>query len=56
VHADDGPERSDLRTRLARTAGLVRAESFPAVAGEHCRECEFVPICPIKSAGAVTAQ
>ena len=56
AQADDGPERTDLRTRLAHAAALVRAESFPAVAGDHCRECEFLPICPIKSAGAVTAQ
>jgi superfamily I DNA/RNA helicase/RecB family exonuclease len=52
----DGPERTELRAQLARSAALVRAESFPAVAGDHCRECEFVPVCPIKSAGAVMAQ
>jgi hypothetical protein len=34
----------------------VRAEQFPAVAGDHCRDCAFVPLCPIKSAGAVVAQ
>ncbi|RYP87694.1 ATP-dependent helicase [Nocardioides guangzhouensis] len=53
---DDGPQRDDLRGRLGRTAALLRAESFPAVAGQHCRDCSFVPICPIKSAGSVTAQ
>ena len=50
---------SELRQRIRaalRTAGLLRAETFPAVAGQHCRECSFVPICPIKSAGSVTAQ
>jgi RecB family exonuclease len=56
VQADDGPERAELRAQLARSAALVRAESFPAVAGDHCRDCEFVPVCPIKSAGAVMAQ
>ncbi|HET8960678.1 ATP-dependent DNA helicase [Nocardioides sp.] len=55
VQADDGPERDELRVRLAQAAALVRAESFPARAGDQCRECDFVPICPIKSAGAVTA-
>ncbi|GAB3785130.1 ATP-dependent helicase [Nocardioides ungokensis] len=53
---EDGPQREELRSQLERTAGLLRAETFPAVAGQHCRECSFVPICPIKSAGAVTAQ
>ena len=53
--ADDGPERTALRDRLARAASLLRTESFPAVAGQHCRDCDFVPICPIKSAGSVVA-
>jgi superfamily I DNA/RNA helicase/RecB family exonuclease len=56
LHDDDGAQRADLRARLDRTAALLRAESFPAVAGQHCRDCSFVPICPIKSAGPVTAQ
>jgi RecB family exonuclease len=51
--ADDGPERVALRARLARAAELLRSESFPAIAGQHCRDCDFVPICPIKSAGHV---
>ena len=51
--ADDGPERAALRGRLARAAELLRTENFPAVAGQHCRDCDFVPICPIKSAGSV---
>jgi superfamily I DNA/RNA helicase/RecB family exonuclease len=54
--SDDGPERAALRVRLARAASLLRAENFPAVAGTHCRDCEFVPICPVKSAGAVMGQ
>jgi len=56
VHADDGPQRTDLRARLAHSAALVRAESFPALAGDHCRECDFVSICPVKGAGSVTSQ
>jgi RecB family exonuclease len=54
--ADDGPERTALRGRLARAASLLRTENFPAVAGNHCRDCEFVPICPVKSAGPVVSQ
>jgi ATP-dependent exoDNAse (exonuclease V) beta subunit len=53
---DDGPERVALRLQLDRAAALVRAENFPAVAGEHCRDCDFVPLCPIKGAGSVVAR
>ena len=53
--ADDGPERDELRTRIARAAALLRAETFPAVAGGHCRDCAFVPGCPVKSAGSVVS-
>ncbi|HEY0951534.1 ATP-dependent DNA helicase [Nocardioides sp.] len=56
VQPDDGADRSLLRERLARTAALLRAESFPSIAGQHCRECPFVSICPAKSAGSVTSQ
>jgi superfamily I DNA/RNA helicase/RecB family exonuclease len=51
---DDGPERTALRQQLDRAATLVRAESFPAVAGDHCRDCDFRSICPIQGAGSVT--
>jgi RecB family exonuclease len=51
--ADEGPERTALRGRLSRAASLLRNETFPAVAGQHCRDCDFVPICPIRSAGHV---
>ena len=54
AHADDGPEREQLRAGLARAATLIRDETFPAVPGPHCRECTFVPICPVKGAGSVT--
>jgi hypothetical protein len=56
LQPEDGPGRAALREQLRHTAGLLRAESFPAVAGQHCRDCSFVPICPIKSAGSVTDQ
>jgi superfamily I DNA/RNA helicase/RecB family exonuclease len=47
------PTRTTLTNALGLTAELIRAESFPAIAGPHCDGCDFVPICPIKSAGAV---
>jgi superfamily I DNA/RNA helicase/RecB family exonuclease len=53
VQADDGAERGDLRLRLQRAASLLRTENFPAVAGQHCRDCDFVPLCPVKSRGSV---
>jgi len=54
VQPEDGRARTDLRAGLSRAAELLRTESFPAVAGQHCRDCRFVPICPARSAGAVT--
>jgi hypothetical protein len=56
VQPDDGRGRAELRGHLARSARLLREESFPAVAGDQCRDCSFVPLCPIKSAGPVTHQ
>jgi RecB family exonuclease len=56
AHADDGAERLALRAGLARAADLVRAETFPATAGAHCRDCPFTAICPAKGAGSVTVQ
>ena len=56
AHDDAGPERAVLRAGLARAAELVRAETFPATAGPHCRDCPFVAICPAKGAGSVTVQ
>jgi superfamily I DNA/RNA helicase/RecB family exonuclease len=53
---DDGPERTALRLQIERAAALVRAESFPAVAGDHCRDCDFQSLCPIQGAGSVTSR
>jgi superfamily I DNA/RNA helicase/RecB family exonuclease len=52
--AADGPERERLRTEIAVAATMLRTEQFPAVPGNHCRDCSFVPICPARSAGSVT--
>ena len=49
------PDRSGRRSASAArrvAADLVRAETFPAVAGPHCRDCPFVAICPAKGAGS----
>jgi superfamily I DNA/RNA helicase/RecB family exonuclease len=56
AHAEDGPEREALQVGLSRAASLVRGEAFPAMTGQHCRECQFVAICPAKSAGSVITQ
>jgi superfamily I DNA/RNA helicase/RecB family exonuclease len=53
VHAAGSAARTVLEESLDATAAMVRAEIFPAVAGPHCDACTFVPLCPIKSAGAV---
>ncbi|MEZ0579162.1 ATP-dependent helicase [Nocardioides sp. MH1] len=55
AHAEDGPERDDLRERLGRAAEMVRAERFPAIPGVQCRTCTFVPLCPARSSGSVIA-
>ncbi len=54
AQADDDPVRRGLRDGLVRATDLLRREEFPAVAGAHCRDCQFVPVCPVKSAGSVT--
>ncbi|WP_139978245.1 ATP-dependent helicase [Nocardioides litoris] len=51
----DGPERRRLRGEIGVAATLLRTEQFPAVPGPHCRDCDFVPVCPARSAGSVTA-
>jgi superfamily I DNA/RNA helicase/RecB family exonuclease len=52
-HTDGSGARADLEIGLDAATAMVRAEIFPAVAGAHCEHCTFVPLCPIKSAGAV---
>ena len=40
AQAEDGPERDGAARPAGRTAAqLLRAEQFPAVAGQHCRDC-----------------
>jgi superfamily I DNA/RNA helicase/RecB family exonuclease len=54
--AAESDERAGLQAEIGLTAELLRAEVFPAVPGEQCRTCPFVPICPAKSAGSVVSQ
>lgn len=54
-HRDGDAPREALRASLALAAGRVRAEEFPAVAGDHCRGCAFLSLCPAKGAGSVVA-
>jgi hypothetical protein len=56
AYDDDAPERVGLRAQLERAAALVRGETFPAVAGDHCRDCDFRSICPVQGAGSVTSR
>ena len=53
--ADDSAEREQLHQALATTAAMIRAEVFPAISGQHCRDCDFVSLCPIKGAGSVVS-
>ncbi len=54
VPQPDGPAREALRERIGHAARLLREESFPASAGQQCRDCSFTSICPVKGAGSVT--
>ncbi|WP_232679382.1 ATP-dependent DNA helicase [Nocardioides sp. R-C-SC26] len=54
--APDGPQRRALGQRIAVAAGHLRAETFPATKGDHCRDCAFVSSCPVMGAGSVTGR
>lgn len=55
AHGDDSEVRTELRRQLAVAAQRLRAEELPAVSGDHCKRCDYLSLCPIKGAGAVTA-
>ncbi|WP_235537343.1 ATP-dependent helicase [Nocardioides sp. Soil805] len=50
---DESPEREDLRVALSTAAGYLRREEFPAIPGDHCKDCPYVSLCPAKGAGSV---
>ena len=41
---------------LAVAAGYLRREEFPAIPGDHCKDCPNVSLCPAKGAGSVVTQ
>jgi len=53
AQTDAGAAREELRAALSDAAGRMRREEFPAVAGDHCRTCDFLSMCPAKGAGSV---
>ncbi|WP_344731439.1 ATP-dependent DNA helicase [Nocardioides fonticola] len=55
AHDEGGPERVELLRLLDDASAMLRSEVFPARAGEHCRDCGFVSLCPVRSAGPVIA-
>ena len=42
-----------VEKQLTEALGRLRSEEFPAIAGDHCKNCGFQAICPIKGAGTV---
>jgi len=53
---DDSPERDELHAALTVAAGYLRREEFPAIPGDHCKDCPYVSLCPAKGAGSVVTQ
>ncbi len=50
---DDQAATDEVRAQLRWLAESVRGEHFQARAGQHCRDCDFTAICPVKGAGTV---
>ncbi|MFX4272915.1 ATP-dependent helicase [Propionibacteriaceae bacterium Y1685] len=40
-----------VHERLARAAGIIRAERYDAIRGESCRWCQFITSCPAQGRG-----
>ncbi|MGZ4474540.1 MAG: ATP-dependent helicase [Nocardioides sp.] len=55
AHNDASDVRIELRGQLSLAAKRLRSEQLPAISGEHCKRCDYISLCPIKGAGAVTA-
>ncbi|MCW2780594.1 MAG: UvrD/REP helicase [Marmoricola sp.] len=45
-----------IERQLMTAANAIRKERLVAIAGDHCRNCNFQAICPIKGAGTVFDQ
>ena len=50
---DDG--HKPIEAQLMSAVQAIRAEQFPAKAGDHCDRCTFKALCPVKGGGNVLA-
>jgi superfamily I DNA/RNA helicase/RecB family exonuclease len=48
---DEGHVR--MPERLMEVTSMLRSEQFTATAGDHCRYCDFLALCPVKGPGTV---
>jgi len=49
-----GPDGyTEVERQLTSVIGTIRTEQLVAREGEHCKNCDFQAICPIKGAGTV---
>ena len=39
-----------IEKQLSEALGRLRSEEFPAISGDHCKNCGFTAICPVKGA------
>ncbi|MGY2875918.1 superfamily I DNA/RNA helicase/RecB family exonuclease [Marmoricola sp. URHA0025 HA25] len=53
VQRPDDPGHTGMSDRLVEVAAMLRREEFVAHAGDHCRNCTFTIICPVKGSGTV---
>lgn len=51
VQRPDDPGHTGMTDRLVEVASMLRREEFVAHAGDHCRNCTFTIICPVKGSG-----
>lgn len=56
AHVDGGPARTVLLDGVTRAARMLREETFPATPGQHCQRCDYLAVCPARSAGWVVQQ
>jgi RecB family exonuclease len=51
--AADDVGHMTMPERLMEVTAMLRAEQFTATAGDHCRYCDFMALCPVKGPGTV---
>jgi superfamily I DNA/RNA helicase/RecB family exonuclease len=47
------PSPPQIEAQLQKAVAAVRGEAFVARPGDHCKRCEFQPICPAFASGSV---